>query len=402
MGLAGLSLALATVMSPLLCPSACMEAGDLYSLAVASGIILSSLLLGEALGVIPAVFEVLLGLAAALAGVKSSETLGTLALLGGSFLLFAAGLEVDLELLRRHLRSSLAIGLASFLAPMATATLGAWAAGYPLREAALAGVGVSTTSVAVVYAILKACGLLETSAGQVVLASAMVTDFASILAFIALAVDASVALAVYYASLLVAPPLLRAAFRRLPEAGHEAEVRAIVTTVVLVALFSDIVGVHGILYSFILGVALREALHVRDGVSKKIEGLVFGFLSPVFFVHAGLSMGGVHPSASLLAAALALLAASLPVKVAATLLLLKRMVGLSDPRLSIVFAANLTVAVIIAYTGLARGILSANLAASVVMASLASTLIAGVVAGWGPVESGLESEEEVIVVVVED
>ncbi len=208
MGVVGLLIGLAAVLSPMYCSPSCVEAGDLYPLGVASGAILSSFLVGEALGLVPAILEILLGFTAALMGVPISDTLETLALLGSAFLMFAAGLEVDLELLKQHALSSLLVGVVSFSAPMVAATLGVWALGYPLAEAALAGIGVSTTSVAVVYAILKARGLLSRGPGQVVLASAMVADVVSILAFVAIAVETSTALLVYFASLVLAPPLL--------------------------------------------------------------------------------------------------------------------------------------------------------------------------------------------------
>nr|MEB3851346.1 cation:proton antiporter [Desulfurococcales archaeon] len=219
----GVALAAASAGAPLYCPPSCLSVRELYPLAVASGIVLSGFLLGEALGVVPAIVEIILGLAAASLGVGVSPTLETLALLGSSFLMFAAGMEVDAGLLARHLLSSAMVGLASFAAPMA-ATMGALALlGYTAREAALAAVGASTTSVAVVYAILRARGLLSRGEGQVVLASAMVADVASILAFIALAAQTSKAMAAYFLSLFLVPPVLRALFRWLPEQSHEAE-----------------------------------------------------------------------------------------------------------------------------------------------------------------------------------
>lgn len=397
MGVVGALLGAVSVISPLYCSPSCMGAGDLYPLAVASGAVLSSFLLGEALGLVPAILEIILGFAAALMGVRVTATLDTLALLGSAFLMFAAGLEVDLELLKRHALGSVVVGLASFAAPMAAATLSVWALGYTLREAALAGIGVSTTSVAVVYAILRARGLLASGPGQVVLASAMVADMASILAFIALAVETSAALLAYFASLFLAPPLLGALLHMLPEKAHESELRFIIAVIVVVALFSEVVGVHAVLYSFILGVAFREALHARVGLPEKIGGLVFGFLSPIFFVTAGLHIGNVHLGSLLIADSLVLFAASFPVKIASTHAALKKFTGLNDLKLSTVFAARLTVSTIIAYTGLIRGVLPGELAAAIMLTALAATTMAGLAAGWGEVEEGLEAEEEAVV-----
>ncbi len=396
---AGLLL-VAGVLAFLACCSGVVH-GELSSLAVVSVLVVSSCLVGEALGIAPAILEIMLGFAAALVGLEPSGTLDLLALVGGVLLMFSAGVEVDLALLRRYLARSIVVGLASFGAPFACTGVALYLLGYGVREALLCAVAVSTTSVAVVYAIIRGAGLTGTVKGQVMLASAMVADMVSILVFVALVVEASWALLAYGVMLVVLPVVFEKVLRRIPAAYTEPEIRAVMALLLVVALLSEVVGVHAILFAFILGMVVREALHARQPLPEKVNGIVFGFLSPIFFVNAGLHAGhtGLHPS--LLPLSIILLAASFPAKVIATHLTLSRLAGVVEPRYAVVFGARLTVSTVIAYTGLVKGVLDPELAASIMLTALVATLAAGLAAGWRQVERSIELEEDVVVALEE-
>lgn len=397
MALTGMALAVAALASPLYCGEACSSVEELYALSVVSGIILASYLIGEALEVVPAILEILLGFLAATAGIEPTSTLETLALVGSVFLMFAAGTEIDVRLLRRYFLRSVLVGVVSFAAPFAAASLAVRLLGYTLRQALLTGIGVSTTSVVVVYAIIKSLGILRRERGQVVLASAMAADVASIIVFVVLMVEFTPLLIAYVASLAIVPPVAGALFKRLPRAAHEPEIRLIMAILLGVALFSEVVGVHAILFAFILGVALGEAMHLRRPLPEKVSGLVFGFLSPIFFVTAGLHIGPAGMQGGLLLLSLAVLAASFPVKIVATHIALSRLAYVRNPRLSVVFGARLTVSTIIAYAGLLKGLLPPELAATIMLTALVTTVTAGIAAGWRAVEESLELEEKVVI-----
>jgi Kef-type K+ transport system membrane component KefB len=92
--------------------------------------------------------------------------------------------EIDPKSLRRHLKPSLAIGPVSFLLPF----LGALACtyfivGWDLRAAEIAGIVLSTTSVAVVYAVMIETSLNNSDLGKLILAACFVTDLGTVLAF---------------------------------------------------------------------------------------------------------------------------------------------------------------------------------------------------------------------------
>jgi len=103
----------------------------------------------------------------------TTEWTNFLAMLGSGVLTFLAGAEIDPASLRANLRASLSIGVLSFLLPF----LGVWmfaqfVLGWPLHQAWIAGIALSTTSVAVVYAVMIEGGLGSTAMGKMLLAEA--------------------------------------------------------------------------------------------------------------------------------------------------------------------------------------------------------------------------------------
>src|SRR5207245_5916839 len=114
---------------------------------------------------------------------RTNEWTNFLAMLGSGVLTFLAGAEIDPVSLRANLRASLSIGVLSFLLPF----LGVWlfaqfGLDWPLHQAWLAGIALSTTSVAVVYAVMIEGGLGGTAMGRTLLAACFIPDLGTVLA----------------------------------------------------------------------------------------------------------------------------------------------------------------------------------------------------------------------------
>src|SRR5437867_9627461 len=85
----------------------------------------------------------------------------------GMVLTFQAGAEVDVPQFRREWKASLSIGLVSFVAPFAVVGLLAYyGLGWNRQQAEIAGIALSTTSLAVVYAVLVEPGLNQPILGR--------------------------------------------------------------------------------------------------------------------------------------------------------------------------------------------------------------------------------------------
>src|SRR5213079_2840141 len=114
---------------------------------------------------------------------QSTEWTNFLALLGSGVLTFLAGTEIDPVSLKTNWRASVLIGVISFAAPFVVIWLFAqFVFGWPLHQAQIAGIALSTTSVAVVYAVMIEGGFSDTAMGKMILAACFITEFGTVLA----------------------------------------------------------------------------------------------------------------------------------------------------------------------------------------------------------------------------
>jgi Kef-type K+ transport system membrane component KefB len=136
-------------------------------------------------GISVALIEILIGVIAGnfLHLTASNEWINFRAPLGSGVLTFLAGAEIDPRSLKTNLRASLLIGVLSFAVPFGVVWLFAqFVLGWPLHQAQIAGIALSTTSVAVVYAVMIEGGFSDTAMGKMILAACFITDFGTVLA----------------------------------------------------------------------------------------------------------------------------------------------------------------------------------------------------------------------------
>ena len=148
--------------------------------AIWMGLAFLASLISIRLGISVALIEIFIGvLAGNFLGIhKTTEWINFLAMLGSGVLTFLAGAEIDPASLRQNLKISLTIGTLSFALPF----IGVWmfaqyVLGWELHQAQIAGISLSTTSVAVVYAVMIERGLSQTGLGKMILAACFITDF---------------------------------------------------------------------------------------------------------------------------------------------------------------------------------------------------------------------------------
>src|SRR5213595_2280460 len=131
---------------------------------------------------------------------QSTEWTNFLALLGSGVLTFLAGAEIDPISLKANWRASVLIGVLSFAIPFAVVWIFAqFVFGWPLHQAQIAGIALSTTSVAVVYAVMIEGGLSDTAMGKMILAACFITDLGTVVALGGLFANFNVWLLVFVA-----------------------------------------------------------------------------------------------------------------------------------------------------------------------------------------------------------
>ena len=157
---------------------------DIAVAAILAAAILLASMVSVELGLSVALIELLAGVI--VGNAFHIDVPGWLSFIGsfaGILLTFLAGAEVDVPQLRREWKASSSIGLVSFGAPFVVVGLLAYyGLGWNHRQAEIAGIALSTTSLAVVYAVLVETGLSQTLVGKRLMAATFVTDFATVTA----------------------------------------------------------------------------------------------------------------------------------------------------------------------------------------------------------------------------
>ena len=125
-----------------------------------------------------ALVEIIVGtIAGNLVGLTITPWVNFLAGFGAILLTFLAGTEIDRSVVRNHLGASVGIGVVSFVAPyLGVMAYAHYLAGWPWPQAQIAGISLSTTSVAVVYAVMIETGFNKTELGKIILAACFVID----------------------------------------------------------------------------------------------------------------------------------------------------------------------------------------------------------------------------------
>jgi Kef-type K+ transport system membrane component KefB len=242
------------------------------------GLALVASLVSIRVGISVALIEIAVGVFGGnFLGLRTTPWIDFLAAFGAVLLTFLAGAEIDPASLQRHLRASLAIGAISFGAPFVAAFLVArFGLGWPLEAAEIAGLALSTTSVAVVYAVMIESGLAAQEIGKLILAACFVTDLGTVLFLGLLFADASPLLLGFGAAIAMAiilvPRLTRQLVARVPNRVSEPEIKFLFLVLVLLGGLAQIASSEAVLPAYLIGLAVA-GVFVSDRVLVKCARL---------------------------------------------------------------------------------------------------------------------------------
>jgi Kef-type K+ transport system membrane component KefB len=355
--------------------------------AIFLGLAVIASIISAELGLSVAIVEIVIGLVAGNAfGVTATghDWLPFLAALGSLVLTFLAGVEIDPDAMRRQWRESLLIGGLSFLVPVLAAWLFCWfALQWTMSAALLGGVALSTTSVAVVYVVLLESNLSKTDVGKIILSSCFVTDFGTAAALSILFAPPNdfifIMIVATAAAIVILPRLLRLLLARSGGKTSEPGVRILFVSVALLGITAEAAGSHAALPAYILGLALARTLDHHRETTLHFRTLAFSFLTPAFFIYAGLrvSMFAVIGAALVVAA---LFLVKVGAKFASVYGLTQRYVPQAPMYTTLLMSTGLTFGTISATFGLDHGIITQNqfsvLVIVVILTAVVPTLIA--------------------------
>jgi Kef-type K+ transport system membrane component KefB len=310
-----------------------------------------------------------------------------LATLGAVLLTFLAGAELEPAVLRSKWKEVFVVGLVSFLAPfLGCAAAARFLLGWNPAASWLAGVALSTTSMAVVYAVMIETGFNRTGYGKGILAACFVTDLGTVVALGLLFAPFTVRTAVFAvacAAVLAALPFLTARLTSL-YAHRTAAIRTKWVLFVLCGLGALAVwaGSEAVLPAYIAGMVLAGSA-ARDAVwLRRLRTLTVGFLTPFYFLRAGSLV-----SLPAIAAAPAILAVLLGAKLAAKVFgLYPAVAAFRRDRNErwyyiLLMSTGLTFGTISAIFGYSHGIVTQGqysfLVAAVILSAVVPTVVAG-------------------------
>ncbi|RLG05119.1 MAG: hypothetical protein DRN61_01560 [Thaumarchaeota archaeon] len=300
-------------------------------------------------------------------------------------LMFLAGLEIDRDELKKHFRRSSILALSAYLIPFIVIFATALAITLDLGQSTLIAISLSTTSLALLYPLLRERGYLNLEIGHVILSAAMLVDIFSMIslsiAFSAITYLSLIFLIILALFMFHAPRVGRWLFARYSENLAEIELKFILLVLLALLFFAERVMISEAVLAFIMGFLFSEILEEHEMLVEKLKGIIFAFFSPIFFFKAGslLKISSVNPMSLLYIAAL--LPTAFLSKYYASKLVFRKLFGAGEHLSRFVglsFNLRLTFGIVTALFGLELGLISPEIYAAIVAIIILSALISSI------------------------
>jgi len=275
---------------------------DIYALAALwLGLALAATLLSIWLRIATAMSEIVVGTVAqlALGAFIGGAVLGTdqswikfLASTGAILLTFLAGAELDPAVLRTQWKQTTTVGLVAFFAPfLGCAAAAYWLLHWSVDASWLAGIALSTTSVAVVYAVMLEFGLNKTSYGKTVLAACFINDLATVIAlglmFSPFTYRTLIFIGVSAGAFAVLPWITPRFFRRFGNRPSELEAKFLLLSLFGLGALAAWADSEAVLPAYVMGMVLAGTVGKDHALVRRLRTVTFGLLTPFYFIRAG-------------------------------------------------------------------------------------------------------------------
>jgi Kef-type K+ transport system membrane component KefB len=243
--------------------------------------------------IVGTVAQLIIGAAIGSAILGTDETwIKVLSGTGAIVLTFLAGAELDPTVFKRKWKEATAVGLAGFFFPFfGCAAAAHYLLGWDVMPSWLGGVALSTTSVAVVYAVMLESGLNKTEYGKTVLAACFINDLGTVLALgfifapftMKTLVFAGVAIAVF----AILPWLTPRFFKLYGGRPSELETKYLLFCLFGLGALAAWADSEAVLPAYIIGMVLAGTVGKDHALVRRLRTLTFGLLTPFYFIRAG-------------------------------------------------------------------------------------------------------------------
>jgi Kef-type K+ transport system membrane component KefB len=305
---------------------------------------------------------------------------------GAIILTFLAGAELDPEVFRRKWKEATAVGLVSFLAPfLGCAAAARWLLGWDPAASWLAGVAMSTTSVAVVYAVMIEFGFNTTDYGKTVLAACFITDLGTVVALGLIFAPFTLKTVLFVGALMVAavalPWITPRFFRRYGGRASELEAKYLLLALFGLGGLAGWADSEAVLPAYVLGMILAGTVGQDHVLIRRLRTLCFGLLTPFYFIRAG-SFVSLPALVAAPAAFILMLVVKVLTKIAGVYPVTR---GFKSPRkegmyTTLLMSTGLTFGTISALFGLSHGVVDQAQYSALVAAVIASAVIPTLIA----------------------
>lgn len=258
--------------------------------------VIGQLLVGIILG--PALFGVL----------HENTLIHTFSEIGVVLLMFIAGLESNLTLLKKYFKPSLVVAVLGVIVPVVSMYGMSLAFGINQLESLFIGVIFAATSVSISVEVLRELNVLESKEGTIILGAAVVDDLLAVIILsiltslfgaqlatasathmrlgLSLLLQALFMVVVYFSVKWLVPFVMHLSRRLLvPYAS------AITSLIICFGFvwFAEAVELSAVVGAFFAGIAISQTPY-KEEINRHIEPIGYSVFIPVFFVSIGLTM----------------------------------------------------------------------------------------------------------------
>ncbi|MEQ9714156.1 MAG: cation:proton antiporter [Candidatus Asgardarchaeia archaeon] len=303
--------------------------------------------------------------------------ISSLGLLG---IMFFAGTEVNIDILKRSFWRSVIISTLSFFLPFGVVyTIAVGILRISTFPALVTALSFSTTSISLIYCAIHYENK-DASFYNSIIGSAVLVDIYGTLFLLWLFVGFDILLFSFFGLLMLvlifAPTIWKLIERRYLNKEAEMEIRFIIILLVLLAYISSNVGAGDATLAFITGAIFSRTLGKKELVSEKLRGLIFGFLAPLFFFRAGLLIKFNVVTLEAVIILLILGSAAYVSKYLGVYLPSSRFFGKENAKkFSMYFNYRLSFAIIPAFLGLTKGLISEDIYTAIILFVILTAIV---------------------------
>jgi len=240
-----------------------------------------------------ALFEIVVGAVAGnTIGLPLTDWINYIAGFGAIVLTFLAGTDIDPQVVKRNFGSSVSIGLMGFFAPyVGCLFLARYGLGWSWPEAQIGGIALSTTSVAVVYAVMVETGYNRTELGKIILAACFINDIGTVLALGLVFANYNFYLLLFAVVTVIVvaalPWIVPWVFKRIGGRASEPEIKFLFSILFGLGGLANLGKSEAVLPAYLVGMALAPFFLANRELQLRMRAICFAFLTPFYFLKAG-------------------------------------------------------------------------------------------------------------------